>query len=129
MVGDKGKLFSPDDYGSQFYVMLKDEQEYKSGRDHEACKPVPQSIERSLVMPTITAEWEKEVRDQLEAAKTRGYMWAHTGNVVQCTPDIVVPRYRDYIRRGVSFFIVQLPDGRNLKQIEFVAKQVIAELV
>ena len=89
----------------------------------------PHSLERSLVMSTITAEWEKEVRDQLEAAKARGYMWAHTGNLVQGTPDIVVPCYRDYIRRGVSFFIVQLPDGRDLKQIEFVAKQVIAELV
>jgi F420-dependent oxidoreductase-like protein len=88
----------------------------------------PQSVERSLVMSTITAEWEKEVRDQLEGAKARGYMWAHTGHLVQGTPDIVVPRYRDYIRRGVSFFIVQLPDGRDLKQIEFVAKQVIGEL-
>jgi len=88
----------------------------------------PQSVERSLMTPTITAEWEKEVRDQLEGAKSRGYMWAHSGNLVQGTPDIVVPRYRDYIRRGVSFFIVQLPDGRNLKQIEFVMKNVIAEL-
>lgn len=93
----------------------------KLGRD-------PQSIERSLMMPTITAEWEKEVRDQLEGAKARGYMWAQLGHLVQGTPDIVVPRYRDYIRRGVSFFIVQLPDGRDLKQIEFVAKQVIGEL-
>ena len=78
--------------------------------------------------PTITAEWEKDVRDQLEGAKTRGYLWAHSGNFVQGTPDIVVPRYRDYIRRGVSFFIVQLPDPRDLKQIEFVAKHVMAEL-
>jgi len=89
----------------------------------------PQSVERSLVTPTVTAEWEKEVRDQLEGAKARGYMWAHSGNLVQGTPDIVVPRYRDYIRRGVSFFIVQLPDGRDLKQMEFVANNVIAELV
>lgn len=99
-----------------------DEHCAKLGRD-------PKSIERSLMMSTITAEWEKEVRDQLEGAKARGYMWAHTGQFVQGTPDIVVPRYRDYIRRGVSFFIVQLPDGRDLKQIEFVARQVIAELV
>ncbi|HXQ20921.1 MAG TPA: TIGR03560 family F420-dependent LLM class oxidoreductase [Candidatus Acidoferrales bacterium] len=88
----------------------------------------PQTLQRSLTTPTVTAEWEKEVRDQLEGAKARGYMWAHTGSVVQGTPDIVVPRFRDYIRRGVSFFIIQLPDGRDLKQIEFVAKQVIGEL-
>jgi F420-dependent oxidoreductase-like protein len=89
----------------------------------------PHSVERSLVTPTVTAEWEKEVRDQLEAAKAAGYIWAHSGALVQGTPDIVVPRYRDYIRRGVSFFIVQLPDARRLRQIEFVAQQVIAELV
>ena len=71
----------------------------------------PQTLERSLMTPTVTAEWEKEVRDQLEAAKARGYMWTFAGQYVQGTPDIVVPRYRDYIRRGVSFFIVQLPDG------------------
>jgi F420-dependent oxidoreductase-like protein len=89
----------------------------------------PQTLERSLMTPTVTAEWEKEVRDQFEGAKARGYLWAHSGSLVQGTPDIVVPRYRDYIRRGVSFFIIQLPDSRDLKQIEFVAKNVIAELL
>ena len=85
----------------------------------------PQTVQRSLMTPTVTAEWEKEVRDQLEGAKARGYMWAHSGHLVQGTPDIVVPRYRDYMRRGVSFFIVQLPNSRDLKQIEFVAKHVM----
>ena len=89
----------------------------------------PQSLERSLMTPTITAPWEKEVRDQLEAAKARGYMWARWGALVQGTPDIVVPRFRDYIRRGVSFFIIQLPDSRDLKQIEFVARNIMAELL
>jgi hypothetical protein len=54
VVGEKGKIFSPDDYGSQFYVMMKDEQDYKSGRDHEACKEVPQTIPRS---PGHDKEW------------------------------------------------------------------------
>ncbi len=93
-----------------------------------ACGRDPQTLQRSLLTPTITAAWEKEVRDQLEAAKARGYLWAYTGGLVQGTPDIVVPRYRDYSRRGVGFFIVQLPDGRDLKQIEFVAQHVVAEL-
>lgn len=89
----------------------------------------PHTIERSLLTPTVTAERERAVRDQLEAATARGYFWAQSGNFVQGTPDIVVSRYRDYIRRGVTFFIVQLPDVRNLKQIEFVAKNIVAELL
>jgi F420-dependent oxidoreductase-like protein len=105
--------------------------EHKTHVLEEHCRRLgrdPRTLQRSLMIPTVTAEWEKEVRDQLEGAKARGYMWAHTGNFVQGTPDIVVPRYRDYIRRGVSFFIIQLPDGRDRKQIEFVAKHVVAEL-
>ncbi len=54
IVGDKGKLFSPDDYGAQFYVLLKDEEKFKNGRDHEACKAVPQTIPRS---PGHDKEW------------------------------------------------------------------------
>jgi F420-dependent oxidoreductase-like protein len=105
--------------------------EHKTRVLDDHCRAIgrdPQTLERSLMTPTITAEWEKEVRDRLDAAKGRGYMWTFSGNYVQGTPDIVVPRFRDYIRRGVSFFIIQLPDSRDLKQIEFVARQVVAEL-
>jgi hypothetical protein len=54
IVGDKGKIFSPDDYGARFYVLLNGESEFKSGNDHEACKAVPQSIPRS---PGHDQEW------------------------------------------------------------------------
>ncbi len=54
IVGEKGQIFSPDDYGSQFYVLLKGEEEFKNGRDHEACKAVPQTIPRS---PGHNKEW------------------------------------------------------------------------
>jgi F420-dependent oxidoreductase-like protein len=89
----------------------------------------PQTIDRSLLIPTITADAEKDVRDQLEAAKAQGYLWAFSGHYVQGTPDIVVPRYRDYLRRGVSLFIVRLPNSRDLKQIEYVAHNVMRELL
>jgi hypothetical protein len=59
VVGEKGKLFSPDDYGSQFYVLLGDEKSYKNGKDHDAVKPVPQSIERS---PGHNQEWFRMMR-------------------------------------------------------------------
>ena len=54
LVGDKGKLFSPDDYGARFYVLVGDEKEYVSGNNHEAVKAVPQSIPRS---PGHNEEW------------------------------------------------------------------------
>lgn len=60
LVGDKGKLFSPDDYGSQFYVLLSDEKEYKSGSNHDAVKAVPQTIPRS---PGHNQEWFNMMRD------------------------------------------------------------------
>lgn len=54
IVGDKGKIFSPDDYGARFYILLNGESEFKSGSDHEACKAVPQTIPRS---PGHDQEW------------------------------------------------------------------------
>jgi hypothetical protein len=60
IVGEKGKLFSPDDYGARFYMKLKDEDEYVSGEKHEACKDVPQTIPRS---PGHMQEWFRMMRD------------------------------------------------------------------
>ena len=47
LVGDKGKLFSPDDYGQQSLIILKGEKEYRSMNNHEAAMAVPQTIPRS----------------------------------------------------------------------------------
>jgi hypothetical protein len=47
LVGDKGKIFSPDDYGAKFFLRLKDEKELTDSRNHEAVKAIPQSIPRS----------------------------------------------------------------------------------
>jgi predicted dehydrogenase len=51
LVGDKGKLFSPDDYGSQFFIKLKDDKEYISGSKHDAITSVPQTIPRNTLSP------------------------------------------------------------------------------
>lgn len=47
LVGDKGKLFSPDDYGARFFLRLNDEKEYTDGKNHGAVKAIPQSIPRN----------------------------------------------------------------------------------
>lgn len=54
VIGDKGKLFATDDYGSRFQVILNDEKEYVSSDKHEACMAVPVIIPRS---PGHDQEW------------------------------------------------------------------------
>jgi hypothetical protein len=60
IVGEKGRLFSPDDYGSRFFVNMKGEDDYKAGDQHEACKAVPQSIPRS---PGHMQEWFRMMKE------------------------------------------------------------------
>jgi predicted dehydrogenase len=47
LVGDKGKIFSPDDYGARFFIKLNDERTLVPGDQHEGVKAVPQSIPRN----------------------------------------------------------------------------------
>jgi hypothetical protein len=47
LIGDDGKLFSPDDYGAQFFIKLKGEKELTDGKIHEAVKAIPQTIPRN----------------------------------------------------------------------------------
>lgn len=47
LIGDKGKLFSPDDYGARFFVKLNDEKELVDGKNSEAVKAIPQTIPRN----------------------------------------------------------------------------------
>lgn len=47
LIGDKGVLFSPDDYGARFFVKLKGEKEMVDGQKHEAVRAIPQTIERN----------------------------------------------------------------------------------
>jgi len=60
IVGEKGKLFSPDDYGARFFVAMKGQDEMVSGNKHEACEAVPQIIPRS---PGHMQEWFRMMKD------------------------------------------------------------------
>jgi hypothetical protein len=60
IIGDKGKLFSPDDYGTTFEVAMNGKEEYVQGDSQEACKAVPQSIPRS---PGHMQEWFRMMKD------------------------------------------------------------------
>ncbi len=54
VIGEKGKLFASDDYGSRFQVLLNGEKEFVAGDKHEASIAVPQTIPRS---PGHDREW------------------------------------------------------------------------
>jgi hypothetical protein len=54
IIGEKGKLFSPDDYGSTFFLQLEGEEKFTRGDKHEAVVGVDQSIPRS---PGHYKEW------------------------------------------------------------------------
>jgi predicted dehydrogenase len=54
IIGDKGRIFSPDDYGSQFFIRMNDEKILKPSKEHEALSAIPVSIPRS---PGHYQEW------------------------------------------------------------------------
>ncbi len=60
IIGDKGKLFSPDDYGERFFLAMKGKDEFTPGDQHEAAKAVPQTIPRS---PGHMQEWIRMIKD------------------------------------------------------------------
>jgi hypothetical protein len=47
LIGDNGQLFSPDDYGAQFFLKLKGDKEFVSSKNHDAAKAVPSTIARN----------------------------------------------------------------------------------
>ena len=47
IIGEKGKLFSKDDYGTSFSLMMKGETQYTPGDQHDAVKAVPITIPRA----------------------------------------------------------------------------------
>jgi len=65
VIGEKGKLFAGDDYGSSFQVLMKDEKAYVNGDKHEACLAVPKTIPRTNERDTDLAmkkEWFEMIK-------------------------------------------------------------------
>ncbi len=60
IIGEKGKVFSPDDYGAQFFVCMNGEEGYTKSTQHDACKAVPQTIPRS---PGHMQEWFRMMKE------------------------------------------------------------------
>ena len=47
IIGDKGKIFSPDDYGEQFFIKLNDEKKLVHYKKHPAVEKIAQTIPRN----------------------------------------------------------------------------------
>jgi hypothetical protein len=47
MIGDTGKIFSPDDYGEQFFVKLNGDKKFVHFKKHPAVAEIPQTIPRN----------------------------------------------------------------------------------
>jgi hypothetical protein len=60
LIGDKGQIFSPDDYGARFFIKLNDEKEFVNGPTHEAAKALPLTLPRNNLAP------ENDLRQHLE---------------------------------------------------------------
>jgi hypothetical protein len=68
IIGDKGKLFSPDDYGAKFFIAMHGQETFTPGEQSEACKAVPQTLPRTdHTIESITErhmkEWFTMMRD------------------------------------------------------------------
>ena len=48
LVGDNGTVFSPDDYGEEFFVKLRDDKKFMHFKKHPALAQIPQVIPRNL---------------------------------------------------------------------------------
>lgn len=60
IIGEKGSLFAPDDYGATFFLQLEGEKTFTAGQKHEAVAAIPQSIPRS---PGHNQEWFNMMKD------------------------------------------------------------------
>jgi hypothetical protein len=67
IIGDKGKVFSPDDYGRSFFIMAPGEKKFSPAADHEICKAVPITIPRNSGSEGSDqrqkAEWFRMIKD------------------------------------------------------------------
>jgi hypothetical protein len=68
LIGEKGKIFSPDDYGTRFFVKLNDEKEFVPAESHGAVTPIPMTIPRNAFKgdPDLRQhlEWIQAIKDE-----------------------------------------------------------------
>ena len=66
LLGDRGKIFSPDDYGAQFFLKLKDDKEFTPAKSNPAVAAIKQTIPRN---PTKGDPDQRQHFEWLQAIK------------------------------------------------------------
>ncbi len=68
VIGDKGKLFSTDDYGGSFFMLADNEKKFTDGSKHEAAMAVPQTIKRAEGPPSADPKknWSTDEKQKWE---------------------------------------------------------------
>ena len=79
IIGEKGKIFSPDDYGARFFLCMKGKDEYVAGDQHEATKAIQQTIPRS---PGHMQEWFDMMKDPSKPAYSNFDIAAYLAEVI-----------------------------------------------
>lgn len=59
IIGEKGQLFAPDDYGATFFLKLEGDEKFLHGDKHEAVKDIAETIPRS---PGHYKEWIEMIK-------------------------------------------------------------------
>jgi hypothetical protein len=67
IIGDNGKIFSDDDYGTRFFVKLKGDDKFSHYSRHPAVSPIPETLPRNPFKGDADArhhlEWLQAIRD------------------------------------------------------------------
>jgi hypothetical protein len=69
IIGDKGIMFSPDDYGARFFIKLWDEKELTPGEDHPGVAAVPVTVPRNTFKGSAD---QKQMAEFLAACRGQG---------------------------------------------------------
>jgi len=87
LIGDKGQLFSPDDYGGRFYVKLNDEKELTESKDREDVKAVAMTVPRNLFKGEVDLRHHQE---WIAACKGGPEPYSHFGIAAYLTEIILL---------------------------------------
>jgi Oxidoreductase family, NAD-binding Rossmann fold/Oxidoreductase family, C-terminal alpha/beta domain len=87
LIGTKGRIFSPDDYGTHFWIRMNDEKELVAGESHDAVKAVP------ITLPRNTHPGGEDPKQHLEwiaACKGGPQPYSHFGFAAYLTEVILL---------------------------------------